>query len=389
MYLDPNSYIYTLRGLKKVLDLKKGDIIKNSQVLITIDEFELKRNVDVCELTLEDNSKIYVHKNALVKKVDNSRVLIKNIEVGDYIKHTGLNYFNNKQGSPIDWENKIRTLAYPIKVPEKNNEKFCEWIGIFMAIGSKNQGSGAMIVDITNREFIAEYYRQLTKDVFDITPLLREDNGRKYLEFYSTNLLKFLNLNTGYKFKFRKVPNFLYSSSVNEILSFIKGLSLKGYFNEKKQNIIYNGNSKLIADFVQFFLKSIGVYTRIKVIDKKYFHVILTSFNGNSPFVLSTINPKLDFSTLKEKYLVKVIEDIDDYKISAKNTNRSYINKVKKEKRDLINASALRSLNVEEKNFDYFYLKVKNKKDFKKDMIYLSINKETYLELNNLMILQV
>ena len=68
-------------------------------------------------------------------------------------------------------------------------------------------------------------------------------------------------------------------------MSFIKGVSVKG-FNDKNQNIIYNGNSKVLAEFTSFYLRSIGYMTYIKFNKKSsVFYLILVSKNNNTLLV--------------------------------------------------------------------------------------------------------
>ena len=389
MWVDLNNYIYTLKGIKKASDLKKDDLIRNSEKVIKIESLKYQKNVKTTIITLSDNSKIYLHPDTIVKLSSNRKTKVSNLKIKDYIKHSSFNYFNNKEGDLINWENDIKYSAYPIKIPEENNHSFCEWIGLFMAIGIKNKTTGLVAIEITNREFISDYYIKLTKKVFNITPLIREQENRVYLEFYSKNLVNFLKINTGYKFKFRKIPSFLYSSSVNEIISFIKGLSLKGYYSDKKQNIIYNGSSIVLAEFIQYFLKSIGYYSKILIRKKenyKTYNLIITSKHKNSIFKLETLNPKLRLESIQEKFLVKISDNFYNYKISAKNTNRSYIRKVREEKRLLIHASALRTLEDNPLLFDYYYLSIKNIEFKERDMVFIKTVNDDYLEVNNILL---
>ena len=389
MYLDISSYIYTLKGIKRISQLREGDIIRNNKELITVNRIGNIEEKKCVKLKLQYNLNYILSADNLVFNEFNKEVNLQNLNIGDYIKLSSLNFFNNKESKEIFWNNEIKTAAYPIKIPENINLDFCEWLGIFSAIGKKNKMKGLISIEITkNRNYLEDYYKILTKKVFDITPLKRIEGDRVFLEFYSTNLIRFLNFNLGYNFKFRKIPSFFYKASATEIIAFIKGASVKGFLNEKNQNIIYNGNSKVLAEFISFYLRSIGYMTYIKLNKKSsVFYLILVSKNKNTLFSLETINPKLNLSYLKENYLVQTPDNINDYKLSASNKSRSYIRTIKKDERNIMKGDALRTVESNPKYFDYHFLPIKEISTTYRKMVNIEFNKKTILEIKNLLII--
>lgn len=388
MYLDISSYIYTIHGIKRVSQLREGDIIRNNKELITIKKVGKIQEKKCKKFKLQYNLNYILSSENIVFNENDEKISLNDLSLGDYVKLSSLNFFNNKDSKEVFWKDEIRTSAYPIKVPLNVNLDFCEWLGIFSAIGFKNKEKGLVSIEITkNRIYLIDYYKKLTKKVFDITPLKRVGRDRVFLEFYSTNLVRFLTFNLGYNFKFRKIPSFFYKASAIEIMSFIKGISVKG-FNDKNQNIIFNGNSKVLAEFISFYLRSVGYMTYIKFNKKSsVFYLILVSKNNNTLFNLETINPKIDLALLKENYLVRTPNDLDNYKLSSTNKSRSYIRNVKKEKRSLMKGSALRTIEENPLFFDYHFLPIKEISTTFRKMVYIELNKETIIETKNLLII--
>src|SRR5690606_20317784 len=109
----------------------------------------------------------------------------------------------------------------------------------------------------TNDPETAETYSYLTKKVFKLSPLVMQDSrpGRSpEYYFISQNITRFLNLNMGRK-HLQKIPSFLLEGSNDEHWSFISGLAVKAKAYKKNNLLIYQGYSKLVAEFISLVLR--------------------------------------------------------------------------------------------------------------------------------------
>lgn len=165
----------------------------------------------------------------------------------------------NPGGNVINYTQQLNTDAMPILVPKKMSKDFAHWLGIFYAVGEFNHHDGKISIKTKDLQ-VAQEYSALTEKVFKLSPLTMQDPrpGRSpEYYFISQNITKFLNTNMGRK-HLQKIPSFLLEGSTDEHWAFITGLAVKARPYKKNNLIIYQGYSKLVAEFVSLVLRHNG-----------------------------------------------------------------------------------------------------------------------------------
>lgn len=390
LVLNTDQYLVTNQGLTRSITLEKGLIVRKfPQGIQKIESVEQKK-INCLKFTLSNNLDYYLYEeNSLINELD----IIKKCNeynVGDFVKLNFYNFFNNNGEKDINWHNEMRASAIPVMVPEKLSNKMAFWCGLMISTGQKVK-SGAIKLEKTdkNKNLIDDFIK-LTKEVFDITPFEYEYDQRIFYEFNSTNLLKFIYKNFGFSKKFRKVPLFILNGSISEKVSFIEGLSMKGFY-DKGRNYVFSSNSKILVDFVLSFLNTIGY---IMQFDEK------KSGQGNSIYYckivgvnpdyipLNSYNPHYKEDSNKMNYLIRTPKDLFNIPIAKNNTSRSYLHKVKKENRSLVKADALYKTILKENDyfFDHYFLKIKRIEKVEINGIALDIPENNSLIINGLIV---
>lgn len=231
----------------------------------------------------------------------------------DYILHRIVLPCNqNDGGRIINYNQELKTSSMPIYVPKKMSETFAEWLGIFYALGEFNQHDGRISI-FSNDDTVVNEYINLTEQVFKLKPLLLKDkrpNRQSEYYFISQNITRFLSLNSGRR-HLKKIPQFLLEGSNDEHLAFLAGLAASPKFYNEKYLVMYQGDSKMLADFVSLVLRNNGyIATQVKADNSNnnkndYYTVMIT---GKHPKAIAI---KLFHQEL-EQHLNKPLEVLVD-----------------------------------------------------------------------------
>lgn len=294
--------------------------------------------------------------------------LVKDLVPGDLVlQRLVLTPPSGDGGELIHYTQQLNTDAMPIVVPKKMSGDFAKWLGIFVACGEFNHYDGRISVRLNQEELINEYY-ELTKKIFRITPLvLKDKRGNRKLEHYfiSQNITKFLSQNIG-RGSLQKVPTFLMGGSNSEHLQFIAGLSFNFSLYKKKNPIIYQGESKLVAEFVAMVLRHNGYiisiykddYSKQETRPDRYTTLIMgvhekaSEISGNKE-----LNPHLN---LPLNVLVDITPSMDNLNIPSYHPNYRAFMRLKKDSLKLCAWSVAKNLGVDLSDNHYYFVAVKS-----------------------------
>lgn len=243
--LSTSSLIYTAKGLKKITEIKKGDLIyafnqinhklvlkKCSGVfnngikkvfILNTSHHSIKATGNHPFLTLQRNGR--GHQNELVwkrleeLKKEDEIIVSKNIPGGKSFTFRQISL--SKKG---DYKvNKINKVI----LPKKSNPELMKYLGIFVGDGwiREKRGEVGFAVPADNRA--RKILINLQQKIFESK--LRLDDNYVYAD--SVNLAKFINsLGFGLGAKNKTIPSWVFTLTAEEKESFIEGLMLSdGY----------------------------------------------------------------------------------------------------------------------------------------------------------------
>lgn len=367
IYLEPKIFVATNKGIIRAEWLNSNLIVKNSnngnQKILYVE----KEEVSVKEILLVNGQKICFYLHNFIDTIDGFKE-VSEIKAGDLIKQSLFSAFNPQAPVVIDWENVFKTNSLKVKIPSVLTDDFSYWLGLVSA-GAKFTTNDLTFEIQKGKEQSADVFKELTKKIFDLTPLsFKDKNNREYYTIPSQNLAKFLKINIGKAKKFRKVPKFIQESSISSQLKFIEGLSLNGNSKSRKK-YIFASMSLLLINYVSCFLKTIGYQTYIKnnisSNNKKVMYVMVNSKHKDSPLIST---PFCDLSTLPDSFVVKVPTLLKYVKV--KKTNRSYntIRKIITTNQKVCQSKVLADVNFIYNDF-FTFSEVKEIKIIKKEMM--------------------
>jgi hypothetical protein len=367
IYLEPKIFVSTNKGIIRAEWLNSNLIIKNinngNQKILYVE----KEEISVKEITLINNQKISFYLHNFIDTFDGFKE-VSEIKEGDLIKQALFSSFNPQHSIIIDWENVFKTNALKVKIPTILSEDFAYWLGLVSA-GAKFTTNDLTFEIQKGKEISGDIFRELTKKIFDLTPVsFKDKNNREYYTIPSQNLVKFLKINIGKSKKFRKVPKFILESSIACQVKFIEGLSLNGNSKTRKK-YIFSSMSLLLINYVSCFMKTIGYQTYIKnnisSNNKKVMYVMVNSKHKEAPLIST---PFCDLSNLSDSFIVKVPSLLKYVKVNKVNKSYNTIRKIIKTNQKFCQNKVLSDINV--RYNDYFtFSEVKEVKIIKKEMI--------------------
>ncbi|HMA32997.1 MAG TPA: LAGLIDADG family homing endonuclease [Chloroflexia bacterium] len=185
--------------------------------------------------------------------------LMAELRVGDLV--LGRFQESHTQGSkalPVAGVSK--TNANKIRIPERMTPELAEFLGMIAADGHLTASTGAVGLSEKN-EIVGERFTQLAAELFGQTPRRYVDlrNDVVTLTITSRRLCQWMQglLGRGAYGKF--VPEAILCGSAEEKLSFLRGISLDGFYVEKRGLTIYAGMSEDLACGVAALCQSFGL----------------------------------------------------------------------------------------------------------------------------------
>jgi hypothetical protein len=366
--------VYTPQGVLFAEKINKGDkILANLNTTQELANNLALGNKKALQIIFKNGNSIIVGEGCKVYTpsgwIDPSSLKSK-----DYVLHKIVLKGNQNQGSlPINYVQEFKTSAMPIYVPKKNSEAFAEWLGIFYALGEFNLYDGKISIHSNDDSIINEYIN-LTEQIFRLKPLLYQDkreNRKKEYYFTSQNVTKFLNLNVGRR-HLKKIPHFLLEGSNEEHLAFLTGLSCEAKLHQDKYLVAYQGDSKLVADFVSLVLRNNG-YT----VSQQKGDFSKNQSRADRYMVLITgrhiqANRLSLFKQNIEKYLnvdlsvmVDITKQYDQLKVQSFHPNYRLYKELAKKEFKICSWQIAKNLGVDLSSNEYYYVPVSKIKEIK------------------------
>lgn len=286
VYLNNLSEIMTKQGILRVDRLVPNIPVLNAEGEMTfIKSIKPIENLKVYHLGLKNGASISIGENTLVRTQEGLKK-IQDVVVDDFVAYSFGIIKNSKRDKPIIWKDENHVNALPIKIPKSMSEDLCLWLGIIASKGRYNQDINRIVVSFMDKK-LQKLFSDLTFKIFKLLPSEYIDERCNLLTptIHSPNLVRFLIYSFGANSALKKVPSFILEGSLQDQLSFIRGLTLDGYIDQG-QLVVYGGVSKRIADFVAMVLRNCGyaVHQQIR-----------KSGNGNNSYY-TKITGKTDFA---------------------------------------------------------------------------------------------
>lgn len=354
----PSQFLYTNKGIVKASSLEKGFLLKNNnQELVKVLDNKRMSSQGII-VKLKNGEEFFLEESQQIKTL-RGWILAKDLKEDDLLLIRLAPPISLPERPKIPFENQINSSATPINAPEYLSSELALWLGIIAARGRINHNNGIIGIeekDTSDKELI-ELFCLLTKFIFKVTPHeFITKNKRKLFQIYSKNMSRFIKQMIGLKTYLKKVPSPLLKSGLDEQLSFIRGLSFKGY-PEKNHIVIFSGSSIALADFIFLVLKHNGYLVSRKSSKSstgKTIHYV--KLLGALPLAPPYWDPT---AVLINTSIVKIPNEIYKMRVSMKNPSYESYRSIKKYKKIYCSGYILNNLKISYPENQY-YLKISN-----------------------------
>lgn len=372
--------------------IAKGTLINTNLGSFKIEELGYARGVDIFDNPISEDIKVIDHegnwqkitkhysggiKSTKIVKMNNGNIIegtlvhkiltsegwktLNEVKKGDYILNRVANYGNREGKLPIDISNiEIRKECKSIILPNYMSPDLALLLGMIVSDGHLTQSTGNIGVTCANdkvEKLTIELFTKLFNLDINIMPDKRTKSTRN---IYVTskplcNLLKSL---IGNNCVDKHIPKQILQGSVEEQLSFIKGITLDGFNKkqgERNELVIYEGYSKQLVDELMSICNSLGLspYRGSKKVISGRLSNIAYSISIDSNIIQAIENHKNTWKT-PMKRMVLTPEEV--YQLDIKYDHPEYrnFNYIKKNKPKVVFSNVLDKLGIEYDKTIYF-----------------------------------
>ncbi len=163
-------------------------------------------------------------------------------------------------GAVLPTPDVARTRANEVRVPERMSANLATFLGMIAADGHLTEATGAVGLTTISPYVEAEFV-YLARELFGLEPRLYVDprNGVHTQTLTSRRLCRWILGILGNGAYAKRVPDAILQGSVEEKRAFLRGLTLDGYYQEKRGLVVYAGMSQELAKGVAALCHSFGL----------------------------------------------------------------------------------------------------------------------------------
>lgn len=269
--LSLSTDILTKDGLKKITDIKKGDMIyafnqKTYELILKkctgiFDNgkkgvFEIRTLHHTIKAT-ENHPFLTVQKNGRGKENNFTWKIVSELKKGDQIivlknlEGKSFSFKSIKKTAKSDY--KVNNLS-EVKLPSESSDDLMEFCGLFLGDGWIRLKKGEVGFALPENKYARNRLLMLQERLFGLRPSM----DKNYIYFHSVNLTKFIDsLGFNLPAKKKTVPSWVFTLPASEKEAFIQGLMLSDGYKIGNSNRVVSASFELLKR-ISLLLQTIG-----------------------------------------------------------------------------------------------------------------------------------
>ncbi len=288
------------------------------------------------------------------------------IKTGDYLllpEKININNFDQE----IDFNPHIKQdfNMKHVNIPKNMNKDLARLLGYYLGDGSYEIDR---ITFYEQREDVANYYKNLIRDIFGIEADLRFRKSKNYwqIRIYSRIISQFFNHYFSIKDKTlnERIPSIILKSSDESLASFISGFfDAEGYVSQSR--VAFGINNSVLARQIQFSLLRLGIISSINVYDNRK-----NPYSSNKRFTLAIDDLSSLYKFEKDINFISKEKRIKLDEFLSRRSNRNKVRQLSVNGREI--ARIIRNSGLNTRQFrspDFF----NNKKQMSKEVFKMRI----------------
>lgn len=271
--------VETSEGLMKIEDFIKSNIVDKEGFYDTYDNiFVFNENGEKTKvlkayyggkkpsykITFMNGIDISCSENHSFKSVDGSWKRASEISEGDMIMSSDFDFNHGKGSIPIGFYNYLND----IDVPKNMSIYLSKFLGMLCASGYTGKN---VISFVEKDDVVADEFDSLCHRLFGVYPKVSIDkNSGIRTRFINSHCLSsFIKNLIGFNSYNAYVPIHILNGSIEEKKSFLEGVSLSGYYNEKDKSLcLYSGDSRELSNRIKNILIQIYGPMNVEISNK-------------------------------------------------------------------------------------------------------------------------